>query len=83
VHTFGRRPEETTTAAQLVALAIISLGDNWHNIHHATLVGRHGAPRHGRPVAWLIEGSNSGDGTGSGAVSTDQALLRQPVGAAR
>ena len=56
-HTFGRRPEGTTDqSSNLWALAVISLGDNWHNIHHAhPSWARHGAHR-GMvdPSAWLI-----------------------------
>ncbi len=56
-HTFGRRPEGTTDrSTNLWALAVVSLGDNWHNIHHAhPSWARHGA-RRGMvdPSAWLI-----------------------------
>jgi len=56
-HTFGRRPEETSDrSTNLWALAVVSLGDNWHNIHHAhPSWARHGA-RRGMidPSAWLI-----------------------------
>jgi stearoyl-CoA desaturase (delta-9 desaturase) len=56
-HTFGRRPEETADrSTNLWALAVVSLGDNWHNIHHAhPSWARHGA-RRGMidPSAWLI-----------------------------
>ena len=56
-HTFGRRPEGTTDrSANLWVLAVVSLGDNWHNIHHAhPSWARHGA-RRGMvdPSAWLI-----------------------------
>jgi len=56
-HTFGRRPEETTDrSTNLWALAVVSLGDNWHNIHHAhPSWARHGArPGMVDPSAWLI-----------------------------
>ncbi len=56
-HTFGRRPEETTDqSTNLWPLAIVSLGDNWHNIHHAhPSWARHGArPGMIDPSAWLI-----------------------------
>ena len=56
-HTFGRRPEDTTDqSANLWALAVVSLGDNWHNIHHAhPSWARHGANRGMLdPSAWLI-----------------------------
>ena len=56
-HTFGRRPAGTTDrSTNLWPLAVISLGDNWHNIHHAhPSWARHGAGR-GMvdPSAWLI-----------------------------
>lgn len=56
-HTFGRRPERTTDrSTNLWALAVVSLGDSWHNIHHAHPTwARHGAHR-GMvdPSAWLI-----------------------------
>ncbi len=56
-HTFGRRPEVTKDrSTNLWVLALISLGDSWHNIHHAhPSWARHGAGR-GMidPSAWLI-----------------------------
>jgi stearoyl-CoA desaturase (delta-9 desaturase) len=56
-HTFGRRPEGTSDrSTNLWVLAVVSLGDNWHNIHHAhPSWARHGA-RRGMvdPSAWLI-----------------------------
>ncbi len=56
-HTFGRRPERTADrSTNLWPLAVVSLGDNWHNIHHAhPSWARHGAGR-GMvdPSAWLI-----------------------------
>jgi stearoyl-CoA desaturase (delta-9 desaturase) len=56
-HTFGQRSARTSDpSTNLWVLAVVSLGDNWHNIHHAhpTWV-RHGAHR-GMvdPSAWLI-----------------------------
>ncbi len=56
-HTFGRRPEGTTDrSTNLWPLAVVSLGDNWHNIHHAhPSWARHGArPGMVDPSAWLI-----------------------------
>ena len=56
-HTFGRRPETTADqSTNLWPLAIVSLGDNWHNIHHAhPSWARHGArPGMLDPSAWLI-----------------------------
>ena len=56
-HTFGRRPEATADrSANLWPLAIVSLGDNWHNTHHAHPTwARHGAgPGMLDPSAWLI-----------------------------
>ena len=56
-HTFGQRSNGTTDhSTNLWPLAIVSLGDNWHNIHHAHPGwARHGA-RRGMvdPSAWLI-----------------------------
>ena len=56
-HTFGRRPEATADrSTNLWALAIVSLGDNWHNTHHAhPSWARHGAgPGMLDPSAWVI-----------------------------
>jgi stearoyl-CoA desaturase (delta-9 desaturase) len=56
-HTFGRRPVGTKDrSTNLWPLAIVSLGDNWHNIHHAhPSWARHGAQRGMLdPSAWLI-----------------------------
>lgn len=56
-HTFGRRPDRTKDrSTNLWALAVVSLGDSWHNVHHAHPAwARHGA-RRGMvdPSAWLI-----------------------------
>jgi stearoyl-CoA desaturase (Delta-9 desaturase) len=56
-HTFGRRTDGTSDAStNLWPLAVLSLGDNWHNVHHAhPSWARHGA-RKGMvdPSAWLI-----------------------------
>jgi stearoyl-CoA desaturase (delta-9 desaturase) len=56
-HTFGRRSDGTTDrSTNLWPLAVVSLGDNWHNVHHAhPSWARHGA-RRGMvdPSAWLI-----------------------------
>jgi stearoyl-CoA desaturase (delta-9 desaturase) len=58
-HTFGRRTEATNDrSSNLWVLAVISLGDSWHNVHHAhPSWARHGA-RRGMvdPSAWLIRG---------------------------
>jgi stearoyl-CoA desaturase (Delta-9 desaturase) len=56
-HTFGRRSDGTTDhSTNLWPLAIVSLGDNWHNVHHAHPTwARHGArPGMVDPSAWLI-----------------------------
>jgi stearoyl-CoA desaturase (delta-9 desaturase) len=56
-HTFGRRSEGTSDrSTNLWPLAIVSLGDNWHNVHHAhPSWARHGArPGMVDPSAWLI-----------------------------
>jgi len=44
-HTFGRRSDETADrSTNLWPLAVLSLGDNWHNVHHAhPSWARHGA----------------------------------------
>jgi len=56
-HTFGRRSDATTDrSTNLWPLAVLSLGDAWHNVHHAhPSWARHGAHR-GMidPSAWLI-----------------------------
>ena len=56
-HTFGRRSDGTSDrSTNLWPLAIVSLGDAWHNVHHAhPSWARHGAYR-GMvdPSAWLI-----------------------------
>jgi stearoyl-CoA desaturase (delta-9 desaturase) len=56
-HTFGRRTDGTTDrSTNLWPLAILSLGDNWHNVHHAHPTwARHGTHR-GMvdPSAWVI-----------------------------
>jgi stearoyl-CoA desaturase (delta-9 desaturase) len=57
-HTFGRRSEGTSDkSTNLWPLAVLSLGDNWHNVHHAhPSWARHGVHR-GMvdPSAWLIK----------------------------
>jgi len=56
-HTFGRRTDHTADrSTNLWPLAIVSLGDNWHNVHHAHPTwARHGArPGMIDPSAWLI-----------------------------
>ncbi|MGD0880731.1 MAG: fatty acid desaturase [Acidimicrobiales bacterium] len=56
-HVFGRRTEATgDRSSNLWPLAVVSLGESWHNIHHAhPSWARHGA-RQGMvdPSAWLI-----------------------------
>jgi len=46
-HTFGRRPYETKDKrTDIWVLALVSLGDSWHNVHHAhPSWARHGALR--------------------------------------
>lgn len=56
-HTFGRRSDGTADrSTNLWPLAVVSLGDNWHNVHHAhPSWARHGArPGMVDPSAWLI-----------------------------
>jgi stearoyl-CoA desaturase (delta-9 desaturase) len=47
-HTFGRRPFRTGDhSANVAALAVISMGESWHNAHHAfPAMARHGVERH-------------------------------------
>ena len=56
-HTFGRQSDGSTDqSTNLWPLAVVSFGENWHNIHHAHPTwARHGA-RRGMidPSAWLI-----------------------------
>ena len=56
-HTFGKRSFDTKDqSTNLGVLAVISLGDSWHNVHHAHPAwARHGAMT-GQidPSAWLI-----------------------------
>jgi stearoyl-CoA desaturase (Delta-9 desaturase) len=60
-HTFGRRSEETADrSTNLWILAIPSLGESWHNVHHAhPSWARHGAGRGmvdpSARVIWLFE----------------------------
>jgi len=46
-HTFGERPFVTRDkSANVWALAILSMGENWHNLHHADpTAARHGVDR--------------------------------------
>jgi stearoyl-CoA desaturase (delta-9 desaturase) len=46
-HTFGKRPFRTTDRSRNVgALAVLSLGESWHNAHHAfPSLARHGVDR--------------------------------------
>jgi stearoyl-CoA desaturase (delta-9 desaturase) len=46
-HTFGKRPFRTTDQSRNVAaLAVLSLGESWHNAHHAfPSLARHGVDR--------------------------------------
>jgi stearoyl-CoA desaturase (delta-9 desaturase) len=56
-HTFGRRTDGTSDrSTNLWPLALVSLGDSWHNVHHAhPSWARHGArPGMVDPSAWLI-----------------------------
>jgi stearoyl-CoA desaturase (delta-9 desaturase) len=45
---FGRRPFKTEDASRnLAPLAILSMGEAWHNAHHAfPALARHGVDRH-------------------------------------
>lgn len=47
-HTFGRRPYVTTDrSTNFMPLALVSLGESWHNFHHAMPSSpRHGVGRH-------------------------------------
>jgi len=57
-HTFGRRPFKTSDrSTNLAALAVVSMGESWHNGHHAfPRSARHGVLRgQWDTSAWLIE----------------------------
>jgi stearoyl-CoA desaturase (delta-9 desaturase) len=61
-HTFGRRSDPTPDrSTNLWPLAIVSLGDNWHNVHHAHPTWARHDVRRGMvdPSAWLIERNKS------------------------
>jgi stearoyl-CoA desaturase (delta-9 desaturase) len=47
-HIVGRRPFHTTDTSRNVApLALLSMGESWHNTHHAfPALARHGVDRH-------------------------------------
>jgi stearoyl-CoA desaturase (delta-9 desaturase) len=47
-HTFGRRPFRTKdSSANFAPLAVLSMGESWHNAHHAfPSLARHGVDRH-------------------------------------
>lgn len=56
-HTFGRRPFRTSDrSTNLAALAVVSMGESWHNGHHAfPRSARHGVLRgQWDTSAWLI-----------------------------
>ncbi len=58
-HAFGRRSEGTADHSHnLWVLSVVSLGESWHNVHHAHPAwARHGArPGMVDPSAWLIRG---------------------------
>jgi stearoyl-CoA desaturase (delta-9 desaturase) len=54
-HAIGTRPFRTTDASTNVApLALISMGESWHNAHHAfPTLARHGVDRHQLDVSAL------------------------------
>lgn len=57
-HVFGRRPYASRDESRNVAwLAVLSLGESWHNTHHAfPSSARHGLDRRQPdPSAWIIE----------------------------
>ena len=58
-HTFGRRPFRTSDrSTNFAPLAVLSMGEAWHNAHHAfPSLARHGVDRHQPDVsAVLIRG---------------------------
>jgi hypothetical protein len=63
-HTFGKRPFRTTDRSRNVAaLALLSLGESWHNAHHAfPSLTRHGVDRRqiDLTAACIARGSTSG-----------------------
>jgi stearoyl-CoA desaturase (delta-9 desaturase) len=57
-HAFGKRPFHTGDASTNFApLAILSMGESWHNAHHAfPSVARHGVDRHQLDTSAMIIG---------------------------
>jgi stearoyl-CoA desaturase (delta-9 desaturase) len=56
-HLWGRRPFVTNdTSSNVACLALVSMGESWHNFHHcAPASARHGVLRHQMdPAARLI-----------------------------
>lgn len=55
-HAFGRRPFDTDDASRNFApLAILSMGESWHNAHHAfPAMARHGVDRHQLDTSAMI-----------------------------
>ncbi|MEJ7584485.1 MAG: fatty acid desaturase [Acidimicrobiales bacterium] len=58
-HTFGRRPHETSDrSADLGLLSILSMGESWHNSHHASpRSARHGRARGQRDSSAALIGA--------------------------
>ncbi len=62
-HLWGKRPfrtRETDRATNLAPLSIVAMGDNWHNLHHASpRLARHGVDRgqldSSARLIWLFE----------------------------
>lgn len=62
-HLWGKRPfatRQTDQARNFAPLALMALGDNWHNLHHALpRLARHGVGRHEwdstARLIWLLE----------------------------
>jgi stearoyl-CoA desaturase (delta-9 desaturase) len=55
-HVFGRRPFETDDMSKNFApLAVLSMGESWHNAHHAfPALARHGVDRHQLDTSAMI-----------------------------
>ena len=55
-HAFGRRPFDTRDESRNIApLALVSMGESWHNAHHAfPSMARHGVDRHQLDTSALL-----------------------------
>ena len=55
-HMFGRRPfESNDSSTNFAPLALLSMGESWHNAHHAfPSLARHGVDRHQLDVSAMV-----------------------------